>query len=179
MLTTAHELNEKDQPFSKDETQQSKRHLKRVSATLVPPTMAAFHGCCKRPFQLYTAVSFDMLHVIDLGTERMLPDLAFCRFSLPTYNKRVMSKEELVHVLNQRFSDINSSFGIRVRPFRTHAGEVHASMTGIIRRTITQFLWTALICLELMRKPDEDSLLRAALIFNMFQIKWYGVIETW
>eukprot|EP00171_Calliarthron_tuberculosum_P004396 IDg4396t1 len=179
MLTSAHGFNEECTSFNSSDAHLSKRYLKRVSATLILPSLASFHGLATPPYHLYTCVRFDKLHVVDLGVERMLPDMAFTTFARASYNKGVISKSALMRVSNQRFSDLTRAFGLNLQPFRMNANEVHANMTGLLRRTITPFLWPVLLGLRPEVKPDEDDLLRAALLIDNFQRIWRGVNEPW
>eukprot|EP00171_Calliarthron_tuberculosum_P001347 IDg1347t1 len=179
MLTSEHGFKESQLRFTREETLLSKWYLKRVSATHIPTCFAAFYGLGTKPFRLYKTVGFDKLHVVDLGIERLLPDMAFQRFALPAYNRGVISKAALVRAANQRFSDLTRQFGINVHPFRTNANDVHSSMTGLLRRTITPFLWVSLLGLQPEAKPNDDVLLRAALLVDKFQYEWRGINQPW
>lgn len=51
-LYSAHGFNTNFSRFTKIETQLSKRYLKRVSANLILPALAAFYGLEKNPYHL-------------------------------------------------------------------------------------------------------------------------------
>lgn len=161
--------------YTPDEVLLSKRYLQRVSATHIPPALASCHGLGTEPYHLYKMIGFDKLHTVDLGLLRLLPDFAFKRFSVPEYNKGKLSKAALTKIANNRFNDVARSFGIHIRPFRANAKEVHSTMTGALRRAITPFLWVALLALQPDHRPDDDVLLRAALLANEYQIHMRGI----
>lgn len=77
LLISSHGFDEYSSMFTSEETQLSKRYLKLISTTHVPPALAEFQGLNSKPLRLYRTVVFDKLHVVDLGVERMLPDMAF------------------------------------------------------------------------------------------------------
>eukprot|EP00171_Calliarthron_tuberculosum_P022686 IDg22686t1 len=71
---------------TRDEITFAKRYLRRVSATHIPPALAAVHRLGSEPFQLCRCIAFDKLHCVDLGVGRLLPDFAFVAFASPQYN---------------------------------------------------------------------------------------------
>lgn len=50
--------------------------LLRTSATEVPPALASCSGLGSKPLRLYRSMSFDKLHVFDLGVLRIITDYA-------------------------------------------------------------------------------------------------------
>lgn len=165
--------------LTRSETQLSKRYLKRLSANLIPPALTAFYGLGTKPYHLYSCVWFDKLHLIGLRVERLLPDMAFTRFARTSYNKGVISKSALVRICNQRFADLTRAYGINVKPFPLNTADVHANMTGLLRRTITPFIRPVPLGMQPEVKPDEDNLLRAALLVDKFQRMWRGINDPW
>eukprot|EP00171_Calliarthron_tuberculosum_P002760 IDg2760t1 len=123
-------------------------YLRRVSASLCPPALAAVHGLGTAPFNLYSCVALDTLHAVDLGLSRSLPDLAYSVFASAEYNKSILSKTALVRISNQRFADCARKHGVYIQPFRLTGTDVHANMTAATRRAIVPFLWPCLLGLQ-------------------------------
>eukprot|EP00171_Calliarthron_tuberculosum_P008947 IDg8947t1 len=73
--------------YDRSDIANAKRYLRRVSASLCPPALAALYGLGTAPFNLYSCVAFDTLHVVDLGLSRSIPDLAFSVFASTVYNR--------------------------------------------------------------------------------------------
>eukprot|EP00171_Calliarthron_tuberculosum_P023381 IDg23381t1 len=152
-----------------------RHYLTRFSAIQFPPALAASYGFGTALFHLYQSAAFDRLHVIDLGVERDIPDMAYKLFRSPEYNKGELRKSVLVRTANQRFADLPRWCGFNVAPFRSGPDERHANMIGKLRRQLTPFLWVAFMGLQPRTRPDNDMILQAALGVNEVQIQFRGI----
>lgn len=86
---------------------------------------------------------------------------------------------DLVRIANKRFLDLPRSCCPQAAPFRSNANEVHPNMTGELRRAMTPLMWVVLLGLQPDSRPDDDVLLRAALLLNEVQIRLRSIKMDW
>lgn len=135
------------------------RHLIAHIAHEFPPTLSYFGGLGSAPHNLYLIVSFDKLHVLDLGIFRQFCDLTntvlHLLSSLPL--SRVMG------IANLRYSTLPFSARLSSHhPFRCNQHDSQADITGKIRRESVPFLWVCEMGPSNL-PPDDDSMVQFAL----------------
>lgn len=137
----------------------ARRHLIRYSSHDLPPCLSCFAGLGSRPCNLYRVVSFDKLHVSDLGIIRQFCDLS--NTVLAKTSQLPLSRT--MSIVNLRFSTLPPSCRLSShRPFRMSQHESQAGITGKIRRLSLPFIWVCLMGIP-AGPPDEDRLLQCAL----------------
>lgn len=154
---------------------EKRSYLSSQSAIEFPPALAAIYGLGTQPYRLYKTIGLDRLHAFDLGVVRYLPDNCFRLFRSVSYNKGAYSKAELVRCANQRIGEIPFVSRLNIFPFKTNENQIHAQMTGKLRREILPFLWIPLLGLRPETTPDNDGLLQTALELNKTQILLRGI----
>lgn len=137
----------------------SRRHLIAFSAHEFPPALSSFAGLGSTPCNLYRIVSFDKLHVVNMGITRQFCDLMHGVLqeasSLPL--SRIMS------IANERFLSLPRSAHLSSHlPFQTTQQGSQAGISGKIRRESVPFLWVCLMGLSNC-EPDSDRLMQCAL----------------
>lgn len=139
-----------------------RRYLMEHSAHEYPPSLASFAGLGSPPHSLYHIVSYDKLHVLDLGLTRQFCDLA--HEVIRSSNNLPLTR--LMTIVNNRFSDLPPSARLAShRPFRTSKQETQAGLSGKIRRDSVPFLWLCLLGVS-TNYPDDDKLVQCALQLN-------------
>ena len=106
---------------------------------------------------------------------RLLADNVYSVFASNEYNCGVVTKTDLLRIPNTRFNYFSRAFGILPDPFRASADGRDANMTGKHRRNQVPFYWPALNGLRPNINPDDDDLLQASLLLDMWQRRWRGV----
>ena len=154
-------INKRETHEDREQVKQAQDYLRRHSAKSYPPSLAAFPGMGSPPFCLYRAISFDRLHVLDIGIIREIHDHMY---TIST--RQHLPCARFIGLLNDRYMDLASRNGLRrVRIFRENATTKQAGMTGLIRRQSLPFLWLCVIGLT-DPDPDNDMVLQCLLKLN-------------
>lgn len=96
---------------------------------------------------------FDKLHVFDLGIIRNFTDWTF--LVIQQHNQLPLTL--LVSILNERYAVIPPSARLPyLLPFRLKSDDLHAGMSGKIRRLSAPFLWLCVLGVS-DKDPDEDN----------------------
>ena len=69
------------------------------------PALAAFPGLGSHPFYFYQSIAFDILHVMDHGVLRIIPDNMHKIFTRQEYSA-LGDKSTLIRTANQRLVDL-------------------------------------------------------------------------
>ena len=168
-------------PLSRGQIQnaqkKAKEYLTAVSAQLYYSALAAMPGVGSPPYRLYSTVAFDLLHVMDLGIARIIPEKV-CEILARTEYKDHGSKSSLIGTLNQRFIDLPAGALVtRKAVFLQKTSEVQAGMTGYLRRMSVPFLWVVLLGIHPRKEPDQDLLIQSALQLNHVYMMMRGINE--
>lgn len=136
------------------------------SAHSYPPAMASFTGLGLPRFILYCLISFDKLHLVDLGVTRQYCDLV--NTVIREHTTRFVSRSMVI--LNDRIFPLPSSAWIPSRAsFRTSAQDTQAGISGNIRHQCAPFLWCCVMGVS-FHTPDADPLLQTALQLDSVNI---------
>lgn len=116
--------------------------LKKISylqyCAELPPDLACFAGLGSHPNKLYRIISFDKLHVLDLGIIRQYCDL---KNSIIQRNSN-LPLSRVMSILNACYIDFLSFAHLPShRPFRSSKQDIRACLSGQIRRQMAPFLW--------------------------------------
>ena len=145
------------------EVKAARDHLINHSAHEYPPALAGFAGLGSSPFHLYTAVSFDKLHVLDLGLTRLYCD------HTNSVIRRIsdLPVSRAISIANNRYSALPPSARLSAhQPFRYADKDSQAGISAKIRRYSVPFLWICVIGLSSL-PPDDDPLVQCALKLNV------------
>ena len=124
---------------------QASAYLASMSANNYPPAIAAFPGMYSGPARLYKSVAFNVLHAMDLGTLRIIPERTCELFARSEYSAHGR-KAALLRTVKQRFLELPYGAKVTRRAiFLSNGTEVLAGMTGKVRRDSLPFLWVVLI----------------------------------
>lgn len=138
---------------------ESRRHLVVHSAHDFPPALSCFAGLGFAPCNVYRVVSFDKLHVMDLGIIRQFCDMT--KSFLQRASSLPLSR--LMSIAKDRYFSLPYSAGLFLhRPFRSTQQDSQAGISGNIRRESVPFLWVCIMGLADFI-PDPDPLLQCAL----------------
>lgn len=108
----------------------SEKHLISHSAHDLPPALSAFSGLGSTPCNLYRIISFDKLHVVDLGIMRQFCDLT------NTILQRISTTPltKLMSTSNDRFLALHLSARLSsYRPLHNNQQESQAGISGVTR----------------------------------------------
>lgn len=128
-----------------------------------PPFMACFAGLGSPPYHLYRVISFDKLHVIDLGVTRI-----FCDFTNTVLQHR--SSQPLSRLSNSANTGLIQlppcALLCLYHPFRANASDGQVCISVKLRREYVPFLRACLLGL-LDVSPDDDDLVQTALALDV------------
>ena len=147
-----------------------RKDLKIQSAKSIPPALACFEGLGTAPFHLFKSITFDKLHVFDLGIIRDIQDFAALTISRsrPCY----FTAPQIAAIANQRMKDIPKTAKFkRDSLFRSNFSESQYSIPGKTRRQQCPFIWVCLMGLNQSVDPDQDELLEAAMCLSKVQVE--------
>lgn len=120
----------------------TRRHLIAMSTHQLSPSMSSFVGFGSEPFQLYNSVSFDNVHLFDLGIIRQFCD---CTHSV-IRNSCSLQLTRAMALINYFYSALRASDRLSThRPFQTILDESQAGISGQIRRESAPFLWACIM----------------------------------
>lgn len=140
----------------------SRRFLVASSAHDLPPALGCFAGLGSPPHLLYNIVSFDKLHVIDLGITRQFCDLV--NTVIQKHSNLPLSR--LMAVLNDRYMSLPAQARLSThRPFRSTQDDSQAGLSAKIRRQSAPFIWCVLMGVSSL-SPDDDELLQCAFLLS-------------
>ena len=91
-------------PDMKQSKKDATAYLSSLSVHLYPSALEAWPGFSDWPGSLYKSIAFDILHVMDLGLPRIIPDNAHLVFARQKYSQNG-SKVPLIRVISQRIID--------------------------------------------------------------------------
>jgi len=105
----------------------------------------------------------------------MIADDAYKAFeSLPTYDG--WPKCDIVSIANQRILDAPQGAQLsRFQPFRKHAGEKNAGVTGQVRREVSPFLRGTVMGIPYNTAPDNDEMTQLLLLVDFLQCQLLGI----
>lgn len=143
----------------------------------LPPLLGAFHGLGTEPYALYDSISFDTLHVIDLGLIRKFSDLCWKHYSAKKFTS--LPTARCIYVANERLRQLPRGMHLpKENFFLSGKNEVLPGMTGLIRRLTCPILWICIMGVNDCIDPDNDPLLQTALELNEIHCKLLGINES-
>lgn len=138
---------------------EARQHTISHSAHEYPPVYACFAGLGSMPYYLYRVISFDKLHVMDLGVTRLICDV--CNTLLQWASRSPLTR--LIATGNNSYTSMPASARLSNHfPFKTLTNDSQAGMCGKIRRLSVPFLWVCLMGLANV-PPDNDDIVQLAL----------------
>lgn len=144
--------------FSYSQLTSSREHLISFSAHDISPLFAAFAGLSSSPFQLCRTVSFDKLHAVDLGVNRLFCDMS--NSFLQRTSRLPFSR--IIYTANNRSDKLPRSARLSSHhPFGATTAESQAGISSKIRRQSVPFLWICLMGLS-DQPTDSDGLVQNA-----------------
>lgn len=113
--------------ISQQSVTEKRNYLIMHTAQDLSPSIADFEGLLSYSFNVYKAVTYDKLHLMDLGLIRFFCDQA--NAVIQHHNHLPLAR--LIHTINQRYDDIPSSSHLPFsRPFCLDKEDFQEGMSG-------------------------------------------------
>lgn len=155
------------------DTEEIRRYAVVHSCCEMPPVLSNFQGLVTEPFLLYESISFDILHVWDLGLMRIFTESCWMNFTKKKYTSLPIT--QCMHLANTRLQLLPRGAHLpRTTIFLGSETEKISGMTGLIRRLTTPFMWVCLIGLNDKIDPDCDQLVQVALELDYIHSQLLG-----
>lgn len=136
-----------------------RRQLLLLSAHPYPSAISPFAGLGSPPFNLSRVVSFDKLHVFDIGIIRQYCDLV----NTDIKDHTTCSLTRTMGILNDRYLSLPPFALLPAHvPFHTSLKDNQTAISGKIRRHTVPFLWHCVMGVT-RHTPDTDPLIQTAL----------------
>lgn len=162
----------------KERLSSTENYLNRLCARPFPPALACLSGMVTTTQRLYSITSWDKLHIWDLGIIRTFADKIYTVTSSDRYlgkNRR----NALTKLANARIYALPRETNCRRRtPFRLNAKEKQAAYSGKHWREIGFLIWYALYGLRRNVSPDNDDLLKSALLLHSVPSELSGANQS-